>query len=195
MRRSLPIAAGLLAASFCGFLLLPAASRPAVVPVADTASADYFLKIDGVEGESSDARHKNEIDIESFSWGASQPGIADGSGGAQRGGGKVSFQDFHFLKLSDKASPVLFLATAEGKHFPTATLTVRKAGAQQDYMKIKLTDILVSSYKGEGKGDVPMDSFSINYAKIEYEVSATGADGSASAPVKAGWDVKANKKI
>ena len=38
------------------------------------AAADYFLKIDGIEGESKADKHKDEIDLQSFSWGATQSG-------------------------------------------------------------------------------------------------------------------------
>jgi len=56
--------------------------------------ADMFLKIDGIEGESTDSKHKNEIELQSFSWGATQPGSAGHGGGA--GVGKVQVHDFSF---------------------------------------------------------------------------------------------------
>ncbi len=69
-------------------------------------AVDMFLKLDGVTGESADSKHKNEIDILSWSWGASQSGTTHmGSGG---GGGKVSVQDLHLTKYLDKSSPTLF---------------------------------------------------------------------------------------
>lgn len=173
------------------------------IPVAHGAQVDYFLKIDGIDGESADDRHKNEIDILSFSWGANEPGInARGPlGGLRTGGGggagKATFQDFHFVKEVDKASPKLMLSTATGQHYPKATLSVRKAGGgQQEFMMITLTDVLVTSYQtGGSQGSVPTDQFSLNYSKIEFEYSPQRPDGSLDAPVKAGYDVKANKKI
>jgi type VI secretion system secreted protein Hcp len=127
-----------------------------------------YLKIDGVLGESQDERHKGEIDVLSFSWGASQAGaVAHGSGG---GAGKVSMQDFQFTMKVNKASPVLMRACASGEHLPRAVLTCRKAGGvppatdvsvlSQSYeiapidrlpadgfLKFTLSDILVSSYE------------------------------------------------
>ena len=89
------------------------------------ALVDYFLKIDGCPGESMDAKHKDEIHILSFSFGASQSGtMAFGGGG---GAGKVQMQDFHFMMNVNKASPVLFQKCATGEHIPKATLTARKA--------------------------------------------------------------------
>ena len=160
------------------------------VPVADGAAVDYFLKIEGIEGESTDDRHKGEIEISSFSWGATQMGSHSGGGGM--GAGKVSMNDFHFTKRIDKASPLLMRSTATGQHFPKATLIVRKSGGDQmEYIKYTLTDVLVSSYGAQGDaGGTPADSFSLNFAKIEYSYTPQGADGKAAQPVVATWDLK-----
>ncbi len=157
-------------------------------------AVDYFLKFDGVDGESQDAKHKGEIEVESFSWGLSQTGTLAGGGGA----GKVQFQDFHFNTSVSKASPKLMLACATGEHIKSATLTCRKAGGQQqDFMHIKMSDVLISSYQSAGSAGVvtPSDSVAINFAKIEFDYAAQRPDGSLDAPVKAGWDLKANKKV
>jgi type VI secretion system secreted protein Hcp len=160
------------------------------------AAVDFFLKIEGVDGESTDDKHKGEIDIESFSWGVSNMGTHGAGGGG--GAGKASFQDLHLHTHVSKASPKLFLACATGEHFKKATLTCRKAGKeQQEYMKVTLSDVLVTSYQvgGGSGGVVPTDQFSINYAKIEYELKPQKADGTLDAAVKGGYDLAANKKI
>lgn len=158
-------------------------------------AVDYFLKIDGVPGESTDAKHKNELDLESFSWGETSMG--GGPGGAGKGAGKVAMQDFHFVTRVNKASPVLFLACASGKHFKYAVLTARKAGkGQQDYLVFKFSDLLISSYQvggAEGGGDTPLDQISFSFGKIEYEYRPQKPDGTLAPAVKAGWDVKGNK--
>ena len=112
-----------------------------------------------------------QIDVFSWSWGATQTFDSAVGGGA--GAGKVQMQDFHFTKTVDKTSPVLFQACATGKHFPSATLTLRKAGkGQQEYMVVKFSDLLVSSYQtGGSAGDtVPMESISFNFQSIEIQV-------------------------
>ncbi|MBA4156459.1 MAG: type VI secretion system tube protein Hcp [Gemmatimonadetes bacterium] len=160
------------------------------------ANVDYFLKIDGIEGESADDKHKSEIDLESWSWGATQPGTNSGMGGG--GAGKVSMQDFHFVMRHNKASPLLMKAVATGQHIKEAKLTCRKAGGeQQEYMSIKFSDLLISSYQtGGSNGDViPLDQISFNFAKIEHEYKPQKEDGSLDSPVKAGYDLKANKSI
>jgi type VI secretion system secreted protein Hcp len=156
------------------------------------AEVDYFLKIDGVEGESTDAAHKGEIDVEAWSWGESQ--AAPSQGGAAR----VSMNDFSFTMRLSKASPKLFLACAEGDHIKAAWLTARRGAPKQtDYfLKWSFSDLLVSSYgTGAAAGTVPQDQVSFAFDKIEVEYKEQRADGTFGAAFKAGWDVRANKKI
>lgn len=160
------------------------------------AAVDYFLKIDGIDGESADSKHKGEIDIASFSWGVANDGSMAGGGGG--GSGKAAFQDLHCNTHVHKGSPKLMLASATGEHIKKAVLTVRKAGKdQQEYYKVTLEDILVSSYtNGGSEGSVfPGEQFSLNYAKIEFDYKEQKADGTLGGSVKTGYDVKANKKV
>jgi type VI secretion system secreted protein Hcp len=161
------------------------------------AAVDYFLKIDGIEGESTDKTHKNTIQVESFSWGETQTGSSShGSGG---GAGKVLMQDFHFVTKFSKASPSLFLACATGQHIKKAELFCRKAGGkQEEFLKVTLSDLIVSSYQTGGSGGadiIPMDQVSINFSKVEMEYKPQKDDGSVAGPVKAGYDLKANFKV
>ena len=161
------------------------------------AAVDYFLKIDGIAGESQDSKHKDEIELQSWSWGEANSGShAVGAGG---GAGKVQMQDFHFVMTENKASPILMLACAGGDHIKKAQLTCRKAGKdQQEFLVIKFSDLLVSSFQtgGSAHGDiVPTNQISLNFSKIEYEYKPQKADGTLDSPSKAGWDIKANKKV
>jgi len=155
-------------------------------------AVDYFLKIDGIQGESQDKTHKNEIEIESFSWGAAQTGTASHGGGM--GAGRVSVQDFNFMMQVNKASPKLFLACAQGEHIKNAVLTCRKAGKeQQEYLKVTFTDLLVSNYLTSGSGGggaAPMDQISLNFSKMEMEYKEQKADGSLGGAIKAHYDLK-----
>lgn len=157
-------------------------------------SVDYFLKIDGIDGESQDSKHKADIQIESWSFGVTQTGThAHGGGG---GAGRSNFQDFHFTTTANKASPKLMLASATGEHIKKATLTCRKAGKdQQEYLKIIMSDLLVSSYQAAGHHEaiVPVDQCSLNFAKIEYSYQAQKADGTLDGAVKVGYDLKVQK--
>ena len=156
------------------------------------ALVDYFLKIDGIQGESADKTHKAEIQLQSFSWGESNAGTFSAGGGG--GAGKVQMQDFHFLMHVNKASPKLFLACANGEHLKSAILTCRKAGKdQQEYLKVTFTDILVSSYQASGSadaGNLPLDQISLNFAKIEYEYKEQKLDGTLGGAIKATYNLK-----
>jgi type VI secretion system secreted protein Hcp len=156
---------------------------------------DYFLKIDGIDGESADSKHKAEIDLLSYNFGAVQTGTQSSGGGG--GGGKVQMQDFHFNMHINKATPKLLLACATGEHIKKAVLTCRKAGKeQQEYLKVTFSDLLVSSYNTGGSGDdIPVESISLNFAKIEFEYKEQKADGTLGGAVKAGYDLKANKAV
>ena len=158
------------------------------------AQADYHLKIDGIEGESQDEKHKNEIQIQSFSFGATQTGSAGAGMGS--GSSKVNVQDFHFTKEICKASPNLFAHCCSGKHFPTATLTVRKAGEKaHEYLVVKFHDVIISSYttSGHGGGGLVQESGSLNFAKCEFKYVLQNADGTAGAAISKTYDVAANK--
>lgn len=156
------------------------------------AQVDYFLKIDGIQGESKDSKHANEIEIESFSWGATQSGTASHGGGM--GAGRVSMQDFHFVMTVNKASPKLMLSCAQGSHIKSAVLTCRKAGKeQQEYLKVTFSDLLVSSYQtgGTGQGNViPLDQISLNFTKVEIEYKEQKPDGTLGGAIKAFYDMK-----
>ena len=160
-------------------------------------AVDYFLKIDGIDGESPDSKHAGDIDLESFSWGATQTGAHSFGGGG--GAGTVSMQDFHFVMKNNKASPKLFLACAEGEHIKKAVLVCRKAGKeQQEFLKVTMSDLLVSSFQtgGSAHGDeVPVDQVSLNFSKIEWEYKEQKSDGTLGGTTKTGYDLKAMKKV
>jgi type VI secretion system secreted protein Hcp len=159
------------------------------------AAVDYFIKFDGIKGESADSKHKDEIDIESWSWGAIQQGsIGHGGGG---GAGKVDLQDFHFVMKLNTASTALLKACTTGQHIKTATLTARKAGkGQADYLIFKFYDVLVSSYQiggSEQASPVPTDSCSFNFAKFEMEYKRQRPDGTYVQGGTFKYDLKSNK--
>lgn len=160
------------------------------------AAVDFFIKFDGIKGESADSKHKDEIDLESWSWGESNAGgVGRGGGG---GSGKVTMQDFHFVMRTNTASTSLMKACATGQHIKTATLTARKAGkGQQEYLTFKFRDVLVSSFQTAGTEELaaPTDSVSLAFAKIEVEYKPQKSDGSLGAPVAFRYDLKTNKSF
>ena len=159
-------------------------------------AVDYFLQIDGIAGESTDAKHKGAIDVLSWSWGEVNTGPLAHGGGA--GAGKVAFQDLHFTTLVSKASPALFLACATGQHIKQAKLSAQRSGkASGDFLTWTFSDVLVSSYQTGGSeqgGTTPIDSVSLNVTKAQISYKAQKADGSFDTAVTAGYDVKTNTK-
>jgi type VI secretion system secreted protein Hcp len=160
----------------------------------------WFLKIDGVDGESTDDAHKGEIDVLAWSWGVAQTGSGSGPGGGGGGGaGKAKFEDFHFVAKISKASPKLILAAAAGSHFKWAALAgVRASGKSKgaEYLKYKLTDVLVTNVDHEASdSDVPIEQFSLGYSKFQITYSTFSKSGKLDPPITAGWDVKTNKKL
>ena len=155
--------------------------------------ADYFLKIDGIPGESKDPRHRGEIELESFGWGESHLAHAGATGAA-----RPVIQDFHVVKHTDKASPLLMFAAASGEHVKSAVLTAQRLGEDpQDYLTITLGELMVSSYQIEAPDGQtwPVDRVALSFARIEMTYRPQRPDGTVDAPVNAGWDVTANHKI
>jgi len=156
---------------------------------------DIFLKIAGIKGESDDKWHKDEIDVESFSWAERQDApFTGGPGGGT--GGKVQMEEVTLAMRYSKASPLLFQAVASGKHFPSAVIAVRRAGgATQDFLKWTLTDVIVTAYATAGSRSVEdvNDQISLSFRKIQVEYRPVLPNGSLGAPVKAGWDLQLNK--
>jgi type VI secretion system secreted protein Hcp len=155
---------------------------------------DIFAKIGDIKGESRDARHKDEIEVLSWSWGVSHPGSVTHGGGG--GAGKATFQDFNFTHHIDKASPLLMKSCATGAHIPEATITVRKAGrGQQDYLILRMTDVLITGVALGVASDEPSgaENVTLQTAKVDLEYKAQKPDGSLDAGLHFKYDIKANK--
>jgi len=159
-------------------------------------AVDMFLKIEGVDGESADDKHKNEIDVLAFSWGMSQSGSMHIAGGG--GTGKVNVQDMSVTKYMDKASTVLMQKCCTGKHFPKATLTCRKAGdTPVEYLVVTMEEVLVTSVSegGTQHDDMQTENISLNFAKVKVKYTPQDAKGAAGAASELGFDIRANKEL
>jgi type VI secretion system secreted protein Hcp len=153
-----------------------------------------FIKIGNIKGESIDkGGHKEEIDVLAWSWGLSQSGsFHQGSGG---GAGKVSVQDLSFTKYVDAGTTALVLAACKGTAYDSALLTVRKAGDKPlEYIKITLTNVLVSSVSTGGSGgeDRLTENVSLNFQKFKVEYTKQAEKGGKDATSEAVWDIAGN---
>ena len=156
-------------------------------------ASDIFAKIGDIKGESRDDKHKDEIEVLSFSWGVTNTANPGGGGGA--GAGKATFHDLSFTHTIDKASPRLLQACATGTHLKEATITQRKAGkGQQEFLIIKMNDIIITgvalSDSGGGGG---AENVTLAFAKVDLEYKPQKPDGSLDTGVHFKFDIKANK--
>ncbi len=156
-------------------------------------AVDMFLKLDDVKGESSDDKHRDEMDVLDWSWGMSQSGTTHvGAGG---GAGKVSVNDLSITKYVDKASPTLIISCCNGKYFSEGVLTVRKAGETGlEYLRITMKVVLVSSISTGGSGgeDRLTEKITLNFAEFKVEYTPQKADGSADTAIEVGWNIPGN---
>jgi type VI secretion system secreted protein Hcp len=157
-------------------------------------ASDIFAKIGDIKGESLDSKHKDEVEVLSWSWGVSQTGSMSYGGGG--GEGKANFSDFSFTHHVDKASPVLLKVCATGEHIKEATITVRKAGkGQQEFLIIKMNDIIVTSVSPSGAdGSATAENVTLQCAKVDMEYKPQKADGSLDAGLHFKYDIKGNKE-
>lgn len=159
-------------------------------------SFDAFLKVEGIPGESTDDKHKDWIEVLSFSWGVTQSASASTSGGATAE--RADFQDFSIVKRLDRASPKLALACASGTDIKTVTLELCRPGVEKDkFMEYKMTDCIVSAFSDSGgPAGGAQESISFNYGKIQWTYTQERrAGGSGGGQVAAGWDLQLNKKL
>ena len=156
-------------------------------------ATDIFAKIGDIKGESVDVKHKDEIEVLSFSWGVTNAGPTSSGGGS--GAGKAEFQDLAIVHGIDRATPALLKACASGQHIKDATITHRKAGkGQQEYPIIKLNEVTITAVTHAGAEDQPYaESVSLKFAKVDLEYKPQRSDGSLDEGLHFKFDLQANK--
>ena len=161
-------------------------------------ATDIYLKVDGVDGESVREGCAKWIELETYSWGASQSGTAHFGTGA--GSGRADVQDLHVTKYLDKTSPVLLQNLLTGKPYKTVVLKLRKVadGNPIDYMMFTMGEALVTSYNtGGSKGgdDRIVEQLSFNFANMKMEYILQDKQGKPAGKVPASYDVAAGKTM
>jgi type VI secretion system secreted protein Hcp len=152
-------------------------------------SIDCHLKLDGVKGEATHAKHKDEIALSDWSWSVSNATNSSGGGLAV---GKGTPGVLHFTKKYDISSPVISKNCAGGKHFKDAVISMSLAGGkQEDFLVIKLKEVFITSHQlGASSGGLVTDAVTMNCGDIEYSYKPQKDDGSLGGEVKFGWDVR-----
>jgi type VI secretion system secreted protein Hcp len=152
-------------------------------------SADIFLKLDGISGESTDEDHKGEIDVEAFTF------------NAKRASGKVRFSPLRVIKVYDASSPKLMQAAASGRHIRSGTLTFRRSGDPNgvEFLTYKLSDLTVTSYQegGANADDRTLgsleDEVGLTPAKVQVTEKTVDASGKSGPAVSASFDIRHGK--
>jgi type VI secretion system secreted protein Hcp len=163
---------------------------------------DAFLKIDGIEGESTDDKHKGWIEITSFDIGVTQRSSATASSAGGGSTERADFNDFTISKDLDKASPKLALSCAAGTHINNIVVEICRAGDEKvKFMEYKMTNCIISNVSASGSdagkdGAFPSESVSINYGKITWNyVQQSRAGGGPAGNIMSGWDLQKNCKV
>ncbi len=158
----------------------------------NTVSDSEFLKVDNLVGDATDEVHRDDIPVQSFSWGVSNSGSASVGSGA--GAGKASFSSFSITKRVDKTSPRLVIDSASGTHIKTVQFFTSRPGAV-DYLKYTFTNVLVSSVDEAAGGDTPTEKVSFSFGTVKIEYTPHDSAGAIQPTVSSGWDIAANKQL
>jgi type VI secretion system secreted protein Hcp len=160
-------------------------------------AGDLFIKLGDIKGESKADGHVGEIEIMSWSWGATQSGSTRGISGSTAG--KVNVQDLTFTKLVCTSTPNILNAVCVGSAFPLALLTCEKSAGNGkkpvQYLKIKLASAMVSSYScgGSGGSDTHVETVTINFSAVETTYTPMNPDGTPGAAKPVAYNVVTGK--
>ena len=165
-------------------------------------ACDMFLKIQGIDGDSTDTAHEKWIEVSSYSHALSQaPGGALSAQGVHTGG-RADHADFSILHRLDSASPALALHCCNGKHIPETELQLCRAmGEKTLFMKYTFKDVIIASVSPSGTADsedpIPMEEITFRYGAIQWEYTPTDptGGGKTGAAKQAGWSTLQNTPI
>jgi type VI secretion system secreted protein Hcp len=170
------------------------------------AGFDIFLKLDGIDGESTTKGHEKEIKVVSYDQSIDSTVPSGGGGGG--GAGKATFSGVRFRKLLDTASIPIALACASGLHIQSARVAFRRSSPPSDFHVVTLEDVVVThagqcattgnqsplafeTLAKSSAGAALLEEVTLHFGKIRWEYQK----GKGLPPIIGGWDVKANRKL
>jgi type VI secretion system secreted protein Hcp len=158
---------------------------------------DAFIKIDGIEGESTDEKHAGWIEVTSYNTGLAQTVSSTASSAGGASAERADFQDFSITKQIDKASPKLAVACADGTHIGSIVVELCRSGTDKvKFMEYKMTNCIISGTSTTGGGEFPTESVTIDFGKIEWSYTQQKRKGGGAAGnVASGWDLEKNCKV
>jgi type VI secretion system secreted protein Hcp len=160
-------------------------------------AADYYLQLDGIKGESADARHASWIECTTINWTITQPKSATASTGGGHTAERAELSEISITKLVDLASPMLAQLCACGKTIPKAKLEMQRAdgnGEPVKYFEVELENVLIAHIGPHfGGGDFPFESLGLKFSKVRWRYTRQKIGGGASGNTTGGWDLATNR--
>lgn len=160
-------------------------------------ATDVYLKIDGIDGESEDDRHRNWIEVSNVLYAVHQPRADTLSTAGGHTSGKAELHPVTFKKLTDSASPILLQTCATGKTIPKAVFEFMRAdgdGKPILYFKIELENLIIANITpNSGDSGIITEHVQLAYAKIKWQYTRQNIRGGAQGKTAGGWDCAANK--
>jgi type VI secretion system secreted protein Hcp len=186
--------AGTLGGSALGGFVLASGDPAEAFSVPSDPTSSFFLKIDGIPGDSIDSQFPDTISVFDWSWGVTNSISPVNTGG---GAGKSKPHDFTFVSPMSVASPKLFLACAKGTHINKATLSARKQGGKEPYLVITMQNVFVTSYQtAPGPEDAfPRDVADLAYGAVTISYTTQNPEGGVGRTVTAGFDFLRNASV
>jgi type VI secretion system secreted protein Hcp len=155
-------------------------------------AVDFFLKLDGIQGESQNEKFKNQIQLLSWNWGAANVSSVSGTGGS--GAGKADLTDFNFMTYFDKSTPKFFKNLTEGTHIKTGSMSAVKSGAKgAPYLTVNFQEIFITSVQISGAGENPSVSISFTYNEMKIEYKEQDNAGNLTSTGAVTYNLKENK--
>jgi type VI secretion system secreted protein Hcp len=162
---------------------------------------DAFMKIDGIEGESADAKHPGWIEIVRYGTGVKQTVSTAPSSAGGATAGRADFSDFLIRKYLDKSSPKLALACAAGTHIDQIVVDLCRAGTDKiSFMTYTLKNCIIRRVITTNGNDTaakfPAETVKINYGAMQWlYIQQKRQGGGAAGNVATGWNLQRNCKM
>ena len=157
-----------------------------------------YMKYGDIKGSVTTGGFADWIMLDSFSWGVARNVSLPHRGEDTREGAEPNLAEVVVTKRKEKASPQLW-QEAVGGTFKTKTtirFTTTTDGKVENYLEYELTDTGLSSYSvgTGGRDDVPMESLTLNFAKVAWKYGAVDAKTNKT-PIAVGWDLTQQAKM
>lgn len=155
-----------------------------------------FLKLDDIKGESQVDGFKDQIEIMSYSHNVAMQVTNDVSN-TERTSGRAHVGEMSLTKFVDLSTPKLNEYCCSGKMIKEAVLTLCRNddGKMLPFIVYTLDNVIIShlSVSG-GSGGKPVETMSLNFTKIKWEITAQKLGGQKEGNVSSVWDMAMNKK-